>query len=538
MKQFPIPAQPASRVLLATAIFTLLTGNHAFFVNLNAVYPWQNGNALFAGSLAIVVVALTVLLMALIATLLTIRVTACVFLLVAAAAGYFADKLGVIIDTSMVVNALQTDSGEVRDLLSFGLVARVLFLGVVPSIVVWAIPIRPTTLAKRLRQNTVAAIGSVVVVLACVMSFGADYATFFREHKPLRQYANPVFPVYSVGRLAADMLNAQSSANSEFVEVGTDAQVAHDDNERELIIMVVGETARRDRFSLNGYARETNPRLAGKSSIISYSDITACGTSTAVSVPCMFSMRDRTTFDRSQASNEENVLDVLKRSGVNVLWRDNNSGSKGVADRVQFEDFRSPDVNPVCDDECRDVGMLAGLQEYVDSHDGDILIVLHQMGNHGPAYFKRYPEAFAQFTPACQTNELSACSQEEISNAYDNAILYTDYFLSEVTTFLSDNTSEFETLMLYVSDHGESLGENGLYLHGAPYSFAPDEQVDVPMIVWLGASADIEMFTALAAKDTASSHDAVSGALLRLFEIKTTQFDLGDYLFEVDEDAH
>ena len=536
-KQLPIPPQSAFRVMLLTALFTLLTGNQAFFAGVDAVYPWAGGNALFICSLAVVVVALTVLLMALVSTMFTTRVTACLFLFTTATAAYFADEYGTVIDTSMLVNAVETDSGEVLDLLTIGLISRLLFLGVIPSVVVWAIPVRPVSIAVRLRQNSIAAVGSVAVLAACIGAFGAEYASFFREHKSLRHYANPVFPVYSVSRLLVDALDSGVKAHAEFVQVGTDARIAEDDDGRELIVMVVGETARRDRFSLNGYGRETNPLLAAESNIVSYSSVTACGTSTAISVPCMFSTHDRDSFDRSTAHNEENVLDILTRSGVSVLWRDNNSGSKGVADRVAFEDFRSPEMNTVCDEECRDVGMLAGLQEYIDSQDGDILIVLHQMGNHGPAYFKRYPKSFERFTPTCRSIELSACSLEEINNAYDNAILYTDYFLSEVIALLKNNTPAYETAMLYVSDHGESLGERGLYLHGAPFRFAPAEQVAVPVIAWLGASADFELASALQLKDAESSHDAVSATLIRLFEIESAQLDLGDELFLANKDA-
>ena len=119
------------------------------------------------------------------------------------------------------------------------------------------------------------------------------------------------------------------------------------------------------------------------------------------------------------------------------------------------------------------------------------------MGNHGPAYFKRYPKEFEKFKPACQTAELSECSDEEIGNAYDNAILYTDYFLSQVVQLLKQNEQKFEASMLYISDHGESLGENNLYLHGMPYMLAPSEQTDVPVIVWAGKTSDIDIASLL-----------------------------------------
>jgi len=174
----------------------------------------------------------------------------------------------------------------------------------------------------------------------------------------------------------------------------------------------------------------------------------------------------------------------------------------------------------VCSSIC-DTGMLVGLQQYIDEHEGDILIVLHQMGSHGPAYYKRYPAEFERFTPACRSAELSTCSIEEIVNAYDNSILYTDYFLSKVIDFLKQNSSDYETSMLYVSDHGESLGETGIYLHGLPFMFAPEAQIKVPVLVWPGNSSDIDYEKTLSLKDQPNSHDALFDTLLQIFEIRT-----------------
>ena len=202
--------------------------------------------------------------------------------------------------------------------------------------------------------------------------------------------------------------------------------------------------------------KRTNPLLK-QEDIINFPNMSSCGTATAISVPCMFSITNKENYDSTKIRNSDNILDILKRAGVNILWRDNNSDSKGVALRVEYQDFQIPENNPICDDECRDIGMLSNLQEYIDSKkSGDIFIVLHQMGNHGPAYYKRYPKEFEKFTPVCKTNQLEECTQEEIDNAYDNAILYTDYFLSKVIELLKQN-NDFETAMIYISDHGESL---------------------------------------------------------------------------------
>jgi lipid A ethanolaminephosphotransferase len=241
----------------------------------------------------------------------------------------------------------------------------------------------------------------------------------------------------------------------------------------------------------------------------------------------MFSHYTRAEFDPEKANAADNALDILKRAGVSILWRDNNSSSKHVADRVEYQLYRTSKTNPVCDVECRDEGMLSGLQDYIDRHPvGDILIVLHQMGNHGPEYYKRYPPTFEKFTPVCKTNDLGSCSKEQIVNAYDNAILYTDFFLSKVIELLKQNDDGFETAMMYVSDHGESLGENGLYLHGLPYFLAPEAQKHVPFVMWFGQNFDLQSLSGIQAKRMEQlSHDNIFSTLLGLFELQTAAYN-------------
>jgi lipid A ethanolaminephosphotransferase len=353
-----------------------------------------------------------------------------------------------------------------------------------------------------------------------ITPFTSNYFSFWREHKITRFYANPTYTVYSVIKYVTQQINIAKIVPLK--HLAQDAVMRDSPSKRtELMIMVVGETARADRFSLNGYHRETNPLLA-KQNIVSLSNVSSCGTSTSVSVPCMFSSMGRKGYDKEKALNQENALDVLFDHGVQILWRDNNSDSKGVATRMTYEDYKSQTLNPACEGECRDIGMLSGLDEYITARKGkDILIILHQMGNHGPEYYRRYPKEFEKFKPMCMTGELQDCSQEEIDNSYDNAILYTDYFLSNVIDLLKKYDDTRATAMLYVSDHGESLGENGFYLHAAPYMIAPKEQTHVPAIIWMGKHFDYKKEQLLPYKDYALSHDDIFCSLLVAFEIDT-----------------
>lgn len=519
LPRIPAAGLTGNALLLLVVAFLVGSGNFSFFANTLKAYPLQAGNVAALLSLVVMLAAATLLLPALLCFGRATRPVLAVLLLLASLCAYFMDSFGIVINDEMLQNVAQTNPGEALDLLTPRLLAYFLLLGVLPALFVARVRLRwrgwRTELASRLKL--LAAVLAVMVGL--VLAFGSFYASFAREHKHLRSYANPTYALYAAGKsMRAGHADAGSGA---VVPVGTDAHIPAADVHRELIFLVIGETARADHFALNGYARDTNPRLR-QAAVLSFDNFQACGTSTAVSVPCMFSKAGSS----GSAAGWENLLDVLRHAGVNVLWLDNNSDSKGVALRVDYRDYRSPQNNTVCDVECRDEGMLVPLQEYIDSHPrGDILVVLHQMGNHGPAYYKRYPPAFERFTPACRSNDLSQCSREEIVNAYDNALLYTDNFLAQAIDLLRRNDAKFETALFYVSDHGESLGEAGTYLHGLPKAIAPDAQLHVPALMWFGKGfEELDRAALLRKRSQPFTHDNMFHTVLGFMEVETSAY--------------
>lgn len=511
-----------NRLILAVTVFLCIFGNGTFVANVLKAYPPDSGNVLALLSLVIVFGGVMILLLGAVCFRHTAKPVLIVVLLLSSLAACFMDGYGVIISDDMLRNVAHTNTSEALELFNLKLLLYLTLLGILPAVAVGRVRLRWCGWRSESITRLKLLAATLVLMVGTVLLFGSFYASFFRQHKELRQYANPTYYIYSTIKFAGGLLETRS--NAPMTVVGADAKIPASDVSRELVIMVVGETARADRFSLNGYARDTNPQLS-KKNVISLTNFRACGTSTAVSVPCMF-LFNGDAKEPSAIRIEENLLDVLQHSGAHVLWLDNNSDSKGVADRVEFQDFRSPKVNPVCDIECRDVGMLAGLQSYIDAHPkGDILIVLHQMGNHGPAYFRRYPPGFEKFRPACKNSDLSQCSREEIGNAYDNAILYTDHFLAKAIEVLEKNDARFETALFYVSDHGESLGENGLYLHGMPKAIAPDAQLHVPAVLWFGANFRGVTLSALRMKSqTRFTHNNVFHTLLGFFEIESSTY--------------
>lgn len=526
MKRLSLPEfRPfsSSELIVIVSVFVALFSNVAFFTSAAKIYPLDAENILFFCSLLARMTAIFIITLSVVCHKFLIKPILIAFLLLSSVIAYFMNQYGVIIDHKMIDNILETDLAEVRDLISFPLVLSVVFLGILPSLFIYHAKLaRPGRKAEWFSRLKLAG-ASIGVVVAVHLTFSAQYASSFRMQRALWAMVNPTHAIYSVGKLVRI---AVKSTSFPAMIVGADARIPKSDAHKELVIMVVGETARADHFSLNGYERETNPLLK-QEKVINFPDFWSCATTTAQSVPCIFSHYSRTGFDRRKAKVADNVLDILKRAGVSILWRDNNSSSKGVADRVTYESFQSSKTNLVCDTECRDEGMLVGLQDYIDLHPtGDVLIVLHQMGNHGPAYYKRYPAAFEKFAPVCKNSDIGACSSEQVINAYDNAILYTDYFLSRVIKLLKQNDEAFETAMVYVSDHGESLGENGLYLHAMPYFLAPDTQKHVPAVMWFGRNFDQEGLVRIEeTRKKRLSHDNMFSTLLGLFEIRSAAYD-------------
>lgn len=517
---------------LAASVFFVAACNLRFwktFVEATGGYLPRN-IPLYLATFLILVLVLNALL-----TLLAFRPVlkpVLAFLFIATSfAAYFMNHYGVAIDAAMMQNVFETDMREAAELLNWSLVATVLLLGVLPCFLLWRVRLEAPPLVKNLLVKSAIVSVSLVVAAGLLLTFYKSYAPAFREHRELRLLMTPT-----------NYLNAASSflrGKSRPVVVapiGTDAikgplwtGVAR----RSVTVIVVGETARAMNFSLNGYARQTNPRLSAQDGLINFSEVSSCGTATAVSVPCVFSSLGRKNYSESKAKSQQGLLDVLAHAGFDVLWRDNNSGCKGTCDRVRYEDLSQPaSGDPFCNkEECFDERLLEKLPQVIHASQNDLVIVLHQKGSHGPAYWKRYPDAFAKWGPVCKTSDLEKCPTEDIVAAYDNSILYTDYFLSQAIDILRKSGREegIDTAFMYFSDHGESLGERNMYLHGAPYIISPIEQRHVPFMLWL-SDGYLSRFhidsKCLAARASQSfSHDDVFHSVLGMLNVSTAVYN-------------
>ena len=525
------PRVHVETLVLACAAFLMLAGNGPFWrAALDGRALDQPATWALAGAMFVALTAFYFAAAAFFSTRHTVRPLLASLLVVSAGASYYMDRYTVYMDRSMLANVLATDYKEARELLSPGMAAHILLLGALPAALLWwpRLATRGWGRALAVRTGWIAA--ALAVGVGSLLLVFADFSSLMRN-KPSLRYL--ITPGNIVASLSANAWGRARRPNQPRTVVGADAVAGPSDRTRPaLFVLVVGETARAQNFSLNGYARRTNPQLAARGAI-SFVDAVACGTSTEVSLPCMFSQFGRARYDEERILTHESVLHVLARGGVRVQWRDNQSGCKGVCDGLPADrPDREADPLLCAGGQCLDEILLKGMDQVLGDAKGNLLVVMHQLGSHGPAYFKRYPAAFRRFTPACESEDLRLCSAQEIVNAYDNSLLYTDHFLGKVIDFLEQAQQTHDTAMLYVSDHGESLGEGGLYLHGMPYAIAPDVQTRVPFVLWMSQEfrrsfgIDAACLTAKATSQRAS-HDQLFHSLLGIFGVQTRVYDPG-----------
>jgi lipid A ethanolaminephosphotransferase len=485
-----IPAISLTVFNLILAIWLGVILNISFFEKISSLTPYNGIKAqlLLLAAVAIVI-AMYNLALQLLTWKWTTKVIAILLVVIGGFSAYFVSNFGVIMNADQIQNMMQTDVREVKDLLSIKYFLWTIFFVILPVLFILLIRIKSEAFLPLIAKKIAVSGVSFVLIGGLLFSFYLDFASIFREHRDLKGMISPQ------NVIAASFSYYQKKMpkkNLSLIHYGEDAhlvqQVGTQQNLPKLMVLVVGETARAESFSLNGYTKNTNPELA-QQNIINFSQVSSCGTATAVSVPCMFSGMPREKYDEQLASHREGLLDIAQRAGYKVTWIDNNSGCKGACDRVETYQIPADIRKKWCDadGECLDGVLVDSLQRYManipQEDRSPRLIVLHQMGSHGPAYYKRAPKAFQKFQPICKTNAIQGCTENELINTYDNSIIYTDYILNSVIENLKAN-SKYQTGFWYLSDHGESTGEKGMYLHGAPYAIAPSQQTHIPMLMW------------------------------------------------------
>lgn len=543
MEYSPLPARARLRrwatgpvelsveaLVVVASLFWAATANRLFLAgalqNRSLADPsaWGFGAALF-----VLVFALHAALLGVVASRWTVKPLVALLTVAAAAATFYVGQFGVVLDPSMLRNVLRTNPAEARELLTPALWGHLALYAGVPLLLLWRV--RLTTrpwLPTALRRAALVGLALAALVGALLAVF-QPFASLMRNERDLRYRITPAGVVWSTAAvLAADARGAARPRQP----IGLDATPGASWAARRkplVLVVVVGETARAANWGLSGAPRQTTPQLAGLP-VVNFAQVSSCGTNTEVSLPCMFAPVGRRDYDEARIRGEQSLLHVLARAGVAVHWRDNQSGCKGVCDGLPAETVEALNPPGLCaGGHCLDEGLVQDLDRRLDGASGTQLWVLHMLGNHGPSYFRRYPAAFAKFQPECRDDDLRRCSIEEIVNAYDNALLYTDHVLAGAIRALQARAGTVDSALLYVSDHGESLGEQGLFLHGMPYAIAPRMQTQVPMVMW--ASAGFEAASGLRGgcldaelrrrAQQPASHDNLFHTVLGLLDVRT-----------------
>jgi lipid A ethanolaminephosphotransferase len=518
-----------NQLLLATCCYIALILNSPFLLKItSAITELDNYSFLFLLSVPVFLLSLTIIIQSLLSFRWVTKPALIITVLCSSLIFYGTISYGIVFDYGMVQNTVETDTAEALSYINLHTILFFIVFGIIPSIIIYFVRLSYQPFVKELfsRLKIMGVNLSCVFLIALV--FYSNYASVGRNNKDLIGY---ITPYKMVDASIKYVKNHYFYPPLEFKVLDTAPSIERDSQKKHVTVMVLGETARAQSFSLNGYEKPTN-QFTDKQGVVSFSNMSSCGTATAVSVPCMFSRLDKDHYDKRTATAQQNVIDLIHLAGADVLWISNNNGScKGVCTRVKTEQVSTNKADPLCDGEyCYDEALLKPLSlKLQDLSSENTLIVLHMIGSHGPTYYKRYPSERTIFTPDCKRSDIQNCTPEQLINTYDNTIAYTDFVLAKIIDQLAQlaEKQNIETSMLYISDHGESLGESGAYLHGLPYAFAPEEQTHIPMIYWADSQqTDFNTNCLSNLVNEAITHDNVFDTLLSVMSVRTKVYNV------------
>lgn len=376
---------------------------------------------------------------------------------------YFINTYQVLVTDKMMGNVFNTQYSEASGFFSGQALLYILFLGILPAVYLF---MQKTDYGKPKRFFAGAGLS---LGLALLIAFGnmTNWPWIDRHATKLGSLLMPWS--YTVNSIR--FYNAEKKRNRKAIPL-PDARIATPG--KDVCVLIIGESARRENFSLYGYGKPTNPLLEKDSVTALMAEAAATYTTAGV----------KAILDHKPTKKLYEILpNYLFRNGVDVTWRTTNWGEPPVHIDKYYKAKDLQKMNPEADGKYDEI-LLAGLKEEILSCTKDkMLVILHTSTSHGPTYNKKYPAKFEVFTPVCTTVEMAKANPKELMNAYDNTIVYTDYLVHSVIEMLKD-VPQRRSCVLFVSDHGESLGEGNLYMHGVPMAVAPKEQIEIPFIVW------------------------------------------------------
>lgn len=449
------------------SIGTLLLYNIPFFH-----YVADNSNESLGGriflltSLVVIMLALNFMMTYLLMFLMRIvgRILLAIFSIINATAVYFIITYSVMIDATTIENVFNTRYSEASGFFSWGLWLFILVFGVVPAL--WCL-LQPVVFGKA--KKLAVYCGSSLVIALVVSLANFNQTLFISQHDTeLGGLLQPWSYLVNTCRIASFSIDEQA----EEIKL-PDAKIA--DNDKAVVVLVIGESARKANFQLYGYKRDTNPLLSKLQNLKVY-EATSCATYTTAGSKAILEPKD-------SGDLYELLPNYAFRTGVDVAWRTSNWGEPPIHIDEYLTDDELGDQYPDVDKDYDGI-LFAGIRQRIESSKSNkVLIILHTSTSHGPKYADKYPKDFEVYKPVARNVEEGEKNVGLLVNAYDNTIRYTDFLLDNLISTLRAMT-DWKSAMIFISDHGESLGENKMFMHGLPMKLAPKEQYEIPFLVW------------------------------------------------------
>ena len=417
------------------------------------------------------------------------RVLIFIVLLISLGVWYYMQYLGGCISYEVIVATMETSRREALEFLPVSVIIMLLVFAIVVGFVVHKLKFHFEKFYIAMIVRLISILFCLVCSLILIWANYSKLALFVRHNSDTICYINIDNYIGNTFRYLKDKIGDTKIVRE---EIDANPVIKRENNRKKFIVLLVGETSRAMNYSLNGYERDTNPYLKKylqDGSLVNFENATSCGTATGWSVPCMFDYRTRKQFNKKKYY--ENVLSLTGKAGVSQIWYENDDGAKMQQQRCEYVAVQTR-KHPLCsNNECKDEILIEDLDNEIKKFSGnnDRLMIMHMIGSHGSLYYLRYTDKFAKFKPECKKNNTHECSKEELYNAYDNTILYQDWVISQMIEKLqkmkqNKKNENVDITLWFMSDHGESLGEHGFYLHAFPYSIAPKEQTHIPFFIW------------------------------------------------------
>ena len=449
------------------SIWTLLVYNIPFF---NYVSDNSNesvgGRIFLLASVVVIMLVLNFMMTYLVMFLMRFvgRILLAILSIINATAVYFIFTYSVIIDATTIENVFNTRYSEASGFFSLPLWLFIIVFGLLPAI--WCL-LQPVDYGKAKKLGVCC--GSSLVIILAVASMNISQTLWISQHDTeLGGLLQPWSYIVNTGRVIS--FSQEEQAEEIKLPDGTIA-----DNEKAVVVLVIGESSRKANFQLYGYQRNTNPLLSKQEGLKVF-EATSCATYTTAGTKAILEPQD-------SGDLYELLPNYAFRTGVDVSWRSSNWGEPPIHidEYLTNEELgeKYPDENIY-----NDAILLKGLRERIESSPKNkVLIVLHTSTSHGPKYADKYPKEFEVYKPVAKNVEEGQKNVDLLINAYDNTILYTDFLVDSLINMLRSMT-DWHSAMIFISDHGESLGENKMFMHGLPMKLAPKVQYEIPFLVW------------------------------------------------------